>query len=388
MDSEKKLYRYIVKRFIITLLLIGITQALGNLLFAQFVNPLLSTLLGTSALARGAGLMEGVLLVIVILVARVTTPGAAVRMASFLGTFFHVDMERFGVTIADESIFGNMEGKIELFLIFCCLFVMVMVWILPYVIGGLSFAVSVSNRVRDLEAKRIERDRETERQKNLLLSDVAHDLKTPITTMAGFSQALVEGNVAEEKKQEYLEAIRTKSMQTVDMVTLLFEYVKLDSAGFTLHKTTEDVCEIDRGLIAKWYTDFEEKGMELEFDLPEESIFMQVDKIQLERAISNILVNALKHNDQGTKIWISLSKENNWLSLKISDNGQRIETETAKHLFDPFVQGDKSRTGGKGSGLGLSITRKIVEMHGGRVRLIQYKEPKDIVKSFEVLLRL
>lgn len=386
MIEEKKLNSFILKRFVITLLCISIAQVLSNYIFMRFLNPLLSQFVGIDHLFENVSVAESILILFELILAKLTTAAMAQTVAQGLERVFHINNHSLiqPINLAGEAGIG---GLVQSLIAFCCLFVIVLLWVLPYLVGGISFAVAVSKRVKQLEQYRIEKDRETERQKNLLLSDVAHDLKTPITTIAGFSQALAEGNVEEEKKQEYLDAIRAKSMQTVEMVTLLFEYVKLDSTGFQLHRKEEDICELLRSCIAKWYTDFEEKGMELDFDIPEDVILLSIDQIQLERSISNILINALKHNEPGTKIMITLSQQNGWISCRISDDGERIETETAKHLFDPFVQGDKSRTGGKGSGLGLSITRKIVEMHGGRVRLIQYKNPNPYVKTFEVLLR-
>lgn len=385
MIDEKQLNSFIIKRFIWTLLIIGVIQVFSNLLFANVINPFFEKLLGVE-LFRGAGFRDGILLIMEIFFARIISPNVGMRFIGFFEQLLGIDINQSGVNSVFLQLDELTAWQLTIYhvVVFCCCFVMIAIWVLPYIVGGISFSVAVSKRVKMVERQRIQKDREAERQKNLLLSDVAHDIKTPITTIAGFSQALAEGTVEEGKEQEYLDAIRFKSMQTVDMVTLLFEYVKLDSAGFKLHRATEDICEVLRGCVAKCYTDFEEKDMELELDIPEESIMLSLDKLQMERAFHNLLANAYKHNPNGTKIWISLEKNKTEILCKISDNGAFIESETAKHLFDPFVQGDKSRTSGKGTGLGLSITRKIVEMHGGRVRLIQYRSPKPYTKTFEI----
>lgn len=128
--------------------------------------------------------------------------------------------------------------------------------------------------------------------------------------------------------------------------------------------------------------------MELELNIPEEEICIDVDKLQMERTVNSILSNTLKHNPSGTKVIIDLKKENDKIILCISDTDERIDREVAKHLFDPFVQGDESRTSGKGSGLGLSITKKIINMHNGKIVLIHYVHPEkhNKVKSFEITL--
>lgn len=388
MIDEKQLQNFIIKKFIKTLVIIGVIQLFNNILFSQVFNPMLSHMLGADVM-NDAGVREGIWIMLQLLFARLFSPRISVGAFRFVENVFHVRMDNSIYDYIDlkNATVSDWQSATYLLIVCLCLLVMLVLWTLPYFIGGIRFAVSVSKKVKELEYYRFCEQKEAEKQKNLLLSDVAHDIKTPITTIAGFSQALAEGTVPQGKEAEYLEAIRSKSMQTVDMVTLLFEYVKLDSKGFVLHKSREDVCELFRGCIANAYADFEAKDMELDLDIQEESIMLNVDKLQLERAFHNILTNAIRHNKNGTKIWITQKVDKDELSFQISDDGVRIETETAKHLFDPFVQGDKSRTTGKGTGLGLSITRKIVEMHGGRVRLIQYKNPDPYTKTFEIILK-
>lgn len=388
MLNEKKLKNYILGRFALTLVVVGLFQLFGNVIFMNVINPLLGAILKIDFLSS-VGFTEGLTFIIVFFIALVASPGAALKVGQIIGKIFNIDVNDQVTYIIDTSFerFKDAESYFYLAVVILCIIVMLILWVLPYVVGGIIFTTSVSKKVKELEKQRVDKEQEEERQKNLLLSDVAHDIKTPITTIAGFSQALSEGNVSEDKKQEYLEAIKNKSMQTVDMVTLLFEYVKLDSEGYQLNKTTEDVCEIFRDSIASYYTDFEDKDMELDIDIPEEGIFLHVDRLQLQRVFNNILVNACKHNDAGTKLTLSIELLDKWVSVKISDNGNWIESETARHIFDPFVQGDKSRTGRRGTGLGLSITRKIVEMHEGRIRLIQYKAKTPFVKTFEIQLK-
>ena len=172
--------------------------------------------------------------------------------------------------------------------------------------------------------------------------------------------------LSEEKRQEYLQAIYAKSMRMSELVTMLFEYIKMDSEGFALHKEKTDVCELLREVIAMMYTDFEEKGMELEIEIPDKLDSIELDKSQMTRVITNILNNALKYNDAGTKVSVTLDEE---YRICIADTGRNIEPELAEHIFEPFSRGDKARSTRGGSGLGLSIARKIVEMHGGKIWL-------------------
>lgn len=393
MEENRKLRNFLVRTFLITLVLIGLAQIIVGLLTGTFLNPLIEKSLSLDGMLSEKDVRETYLTILQALFIFVVQEIAGAF--SPVGSIVAMEiMERiFGESSVGviSNITDGISGQQEIFYIIriILLFLLVLIiWLLPYIIGGITFARIVTRKVDAIEMKRKERDRENEKQRNLLLSDVAHDIKTPITTVAGFSQALAEGAVAEEKKQEYLEAVHRKSLQISDLVSLLFEYVKLDSAGYELKKTTEDLCEVVRGCVAKLYTDFEEKNMEMDINIPDESIWVRIDKLQFERSINNILLNTIKHNPEGTKVFVEIKMEKREAVILLSDKGNFIDSETAKHLFDPFVQGDKSRTSASGSGLGLSITKKIVEMHGGTIRLIQYKnnEKYGKTKTFEIRL--
>ena len=164
--------------------------------------------------------------------------------------------------------------------------------LLPYLVAALGFSKMVAGKVRQLERKEQQRREEYDRRRNLLLSDVAHDLKTPMTAVTGYASALAQGEIEEpEKQQEYLDVIYNKSMQMSGLITLLFEYVKLDSEGFALKKTREDIAEILRESVAALYTDFEAKEMEIEAVIPEEPVYLWVDRIQFQRAINLSLIH-------------------------------------------------------------------------------------------------
>ena len=200
-----------------------------------------------------------------------------------------------------------------------------------------------------------------------------------MTTVNGYAKALADGMVKEPEKQlEYLQAIQNKSARMNDLIHLLFEYVKLDSEGFTLDLKRTDLSELLRENAALIYSDIEEAGMEFEIEIPEEPVYIQVDPIQFSRVITNLLNNALKHNEAGTKIKISMYRENGYIYILVADGGKRIPGELAEHLFEPFAKGDMSRKSGSGSGLGLSIAKKIAEMHGFQMELIQQLDEKKI----------
>ena len=391
MKSKIQLREYLLQNFFITLTLIGIGQLIINLILVNIFNPLIDETLSLGGLLTSTNIRETYVIIfkgIIIIFIKMFYSSVASEFAinEILKSFFDENLIS-AMNVALDRVSGL---QIAFFLIKATvLFLLVLfVWLLPYLIGGFAFAKIINKKVNEIEENRIQKEREYERKRNLLLSDLAHDIKTPITTIVGFSKALQDKTVKKENVDRYLDALYVKAMQISDLINLLFEYVKLDSAGYKLNKTTENICEVLRGSVARLYTDFEEHEMPLEINIPEENIFCQVDKTQMERAINNLLVNAIKHNPDKTRVEVSLTLENKVSVISISDSGEQIDRETATSLFDPFVQGDKSRASGRGNGLGLSIAKKIVEMHGGQLRLIQYKNVEKYGKSktFEIKL--
>lgn len=275
-----------------------------------------------------------------------------------------------------ESIWESSEALIPLL-------ITVSFFIIPILVAAVWFSRIVMKEADRMEEHKKEMRLLYEKKRNLMLSDIAHDLKTPITTIAGYAKALNDGMVREEAKQkEYLATIESKAERMNELITLLFEYVKLDSAYFSLNMQMENIAELLRKNVAFLYSDIEEKGMLLEINVPEESCMLPVDNLQFSRAVTNLMTNAIKHNPSGTCIGLELVQQNNHMEIRISDNGTLIPAFLAEHIFEPFAMGDASRNTQTGSGLGLSIAEKIIQMHGWELTLEQDEEAKK--KAFVI----
>lgn len=257
---------------------------------------------------------------------------------------------------------------------------------IPIVLAAVWFSRIVAEEVEKNNRQEEELREKYERARNLMLSDIAHDLRTPITTIGGYAKALNDGLVtSDEKRMEYLEAIENKAERMSDLITLLFDYVRLDSENFSLRLEKTDVTELLRKNAALLYADVEEKHMEFEIELTEEVQMLTLDKLQFSRVITNLINNALKHNEAGTTIFLEMQTLKEVIRIIIKDNGTMIEPMIAEHIFEPFVVADASRDSKGGSGLGLSIAKKIVEMHGWNIELIQDFERHE--KSFVITIR-
>ena len=208
-----------------------------------------------------------------------------------------------------------------------------------------------------------------EAERSLLFSNIAHDLKTPITTITGYSKALAEDMVNErEKQKEYLASIYTKSQRLNQLIDLLFSYAKLNNEQYMLKFEALDIVELVRENAAMLYSDFEDKGIEFDIDLPNMPIIKSIDKLEMSRALTNLLCNGVNHNPKGSRVFlkVEVGKETR---IIVADNGRQIPENIVKTLFDPFVLGDKSRWSKGGSGLGLAITKKIIEKHHAQIHL-------------------
>ena len=216
------------------------------------------------------------------------------------------------------------------------------------------------------DAEKIKQNAENER--TLLFANMAHDLKTPITTIIGYSKALSDGIISDEqKKLEYIDTINAKAVRMNTLIDRLFEYVKLESADNILRKEKYDITEILRNCIADFYTEYEEKGIQLEIEVPETSIIKEVDKVEISRVFSNLLNNVLKHNANGIRVLVKMNADG---SVIIADSGEELSKELAENLFKPFVSGDSSRSSRNGRGLGLALAYKIMKKHGGDLKLV------------------
>ena len=212
--------------------------------------------------------------------------------------------------------------------------------------------------VNKLESSEEERNKLI-KDKQSMLADISHDLKTPITTIQGYSKALADGVISPEEYEKYFNIIYSKANRLTELINIFYEYSKLEHPNFKLVLEDVDLAEYLREYIAIKYEDILENGFNIEVDIPEKVMKCKIDKIQFQRVLDNILGNAMKHNPVGTRIYVALSNKDE----------VGIPQEIINDIFSPFIVGDESRNTKQGSGLGLAITKTIVEMHNGTIKL-------------------
>lgn len=236
-------------------------------------------------------------------------------------------------------------------------------------------------KLKDSEEKRMT----MENERMALFSNIAHDLKTPMTTISGYAGALASGIVeGQEKQREYHLAIKAKSTQMNQLIDQLLCYSKLGTQQYQMNFAKVDLVELLRVSCATLFGEIESKQMKLELGLPDKPIFYMVDSLEMDRAIGNLLTNAIIHNPVGSLLSVRIINEPNRIEIQIADSGAAIPQAIARNLFEPFVSGSDSRSTNSGTGLGLAIVKKVMEQHSGEVFVLDAPSPytKMFVLSF------
>jgi signal transduction histidine kinase len=232
----------------------------------------------------------------------------------------------------------------------------------------------LQNTFNDM-ASRIEHEislrEKSEDDRRRLILDISHDLKNPMSSIQGYAElCLKKPELTERERGEYLEIILRNSKRANQLLVELFELSKMDSPEFSLKPQRTELCEYLRQLCGELVPQFEHAGFDYGFDIPDESVFAMLDTDRFGRIIQNLADNAVQHNPQGTTVTVRLTVQAHQAVIDFSDDGNGIPMQLADNIFKPFVRADDSRnskTGG--SGLGLSIAKKIAEAHGGDLTL-------------------
>lgn len=213
----------------------------------------------------------------------------------------------------------------------------------------------------------------SEKNGKRMILDISHDLKNPLTSILGYSEFLLENqDILLEDRNNLLKVINNNSRRANDLIQDLFQLSRVESAEYKLEIGNHDIGEFLRELIAGYVPMMEQNGVQYEIDITEDEVEIPFDRKNLDRALSNIILNSIKYNDPGITISIKLLIANKKAIIIIKDDGVGIPKEFHQSIFEPFVRVDvtrNSKTGG--TGLGLSISKAIIQKHGGHIYLVQ-----------------
>ena len=246
------------------------------------------------------------------------------------------------------------------------------VWEMEYK-GPVEFreiAESFSHLTKELKKNKLEK-RQLEENKSQLLADISHDLKTPLTVIQGYLNLIKENGISEAEKQKYLQIAYNKTCQMEELIHTFHEYSLLEHPDLPVSLKKENICRFLEIYLAEKYEEIEFAGFELEAEIPQKAIYCNIDGNLFKRALDNIINNSLRYNPSGTLVLVQIEEKGQWGEISLGDNGIGIELKDTQKLFEAFGSKVSKMDVAQGSGLGLSITKKIITAHKGKIRLNQ-----------------
>ncbi|WP_375004664.1 sensor histidine kinase [Bacillus velezensis] len=219
-----------------------------------------------------------------------------------------------------------------------------------------------------------------------MLSNISHDLKTPLTVILGYIEMINnDKSLTSEKVMSLLKTVNLKTVEVLALINRFFELVKLESGDKKLNSSRIDICEVSRKIILDYYEILISKEFEVVIDIPDDSIFVSGDEEAIERVLNNLITNAIQYGSDGKMVGLKIRITDNDVFVEISDKGKGINEMHKDRVFERMYTLEDSRnTNYQGSGLGLTITKRLVEQMEGSISLnsVPFKET-----TFSVRLR-
>ena len=246
--------------------------------------------------------------------------------------------------------------------------------------------VEVEKKLNHFKTEAIKNERlarENEQKKDELIVYLAHDIKTPLTSMIGYLSLLSEiKDMPQEQRNRYIDIALDKSYRLEYLINELFDVARFNSEKIVLEKEEINLNVMLEQIADDFYPTLKEMNKKINFTSDEKTI-LYADPDKLSRVFNNLIKNAVNYSKENTDIDISILNKENQATVKITNKGKQIPKEKLDKIFEKFYRLDSSRTSKTGgSGLGLAIAKEIVELHGGRI----YAESDMKETTFSVIL--
>lgn len=228
------------------------------------------------------------------------------------------------------------------------------------------------NKMADTVVESMNEIKKTDKLRRELVANVSHDLRSPLASIQGYLETIdmKKENLPPEELNSYIETALKNTRMLNKMINNLFDLSKLDAKNVI--PNLEYVCfaELVQDLVQVFEPIASQKNVTLKAELPENpQVRIHADVSLMERALSNLIENAIEHTPEGGSVTLQTVQEGEDIELKINDTGDGIDQKDLPFVFDRFYQVDKSRSNSKGAGLGLSIAKKILDLHGAKISI-------------------
>lgn len=220
----------------------------------------------------------------------------------------------------------------------------------------------------------------TEESMRKMLSNISHDLKTPLTVILGYAEMLaMGGKINDEERKELNEKVHHKTNEVLELVNEFFDLAKLEAGDQDIPLTRVNMNEICRKNILSFYDVLTAKGFEVEIDIPETNVYVLGNEEVLGRILNNLISNGITYGGEGKVIGLTLGCDNESVTVDIWDKGKGISENHLDQVFERMYTLEDSRNKlYQGSGLGLTITKRLVEKLGGNIYLSSKPYEKTI----------
>ena len=232
------------------------------------------------------------------------------------------------------------------------------------------------NKMADSIVDNMEKMKSVDLLRRELIANVSHDLRTPLAILKGYVETLQmkKDTLSEAEKQEYLQITHDNVDKLSNLINQLFEYSKLEAEQVTPVKEPFSITELSHDLIAKFEVLAKQKQINLQLNNPQENCMVYADVSLVERALQNLIENAIKYTEPKGEVKLSLNHINDQIEISITDTGAGIPISEQPFIFDRYKQVDKS-TKKHGYGLGLAIVKKIMDLHDTTITVLS--KPKE-----------
>jgi signal transduction histidine kinase len=211
-----------------------------------------------------------------------------------------------------------------------------------------------------------------EKEMRNMLSNISHDLKTPLTVVLGYSETLQHSSsLTDEERRVMTEKIQDKAQEVLRLIHSFFDLAKLESGDRELEVSRVNISELCRVKMLSFYELLTKLGLHVELDIPEQDVFVRGNEEALDRVMDNLITNAMKYGADGKVLGISiLNRKEGPVTIQVWDRGKGIPEKEHSRVFERMYTLEDSRNRMyQGSGLGLTITKRLVERMGGRIDL-------------------
>ncbi|MDU5021724.1 MAG: sensor histidine kinase, partial [Clostridiales bacterium] len=216
--------------------------------------------------------------------------------------------------------------------------------------------------------KAVNEEVKSQKMKTELISNVSHDLKTPLTSIITYVDLLKDENLSEEDRRTYLETLDRKSERLRILIEDLFEVSKANSGNVSLNIIDVDIVSLMKQTLLEVDDKFKESDLKIRTNFPSEKVMMKLDSQRMFRVFENLLMNISKYAMPSSRVYIDIVNESEFVKISFKNMTEEEIKFNVEDLVERFVRGDKSRNT-EGSGLGLAIAKSFVELQGGRFKI-------------------